>query len=164
MDMVRYFQENPEVKHGPVRILFTPDEEIGRGANKVDIEKLGAKYGYTVDGETRGSVEDETFSADGATVTFRGVNIHPGYAKGRMESALKMASDFIAALPKDTWSPETTEGKEGFVHPYEISGGVEEVNITFIIRSFDDKDLPPFAERLSHHSKHNNDRLPQWFV
>lgn len=148
MDMVRYFQENPSVKHGPVRILFTPDEEIGRGANKVDIERLGAKYGYTVDGETRGSVEDETFSADGATVTFKGVNIHPGYAKGRLENAMKMAGDFLAALPKDDWSPETTEGKEGFVHPYEIKGGVEEVNITFIIRSFDDRDLGPFADKL----------------
>lgn len=148
MDMVHYFQQNPEVKHGKIRILFTPDEEIGRGANKVDIEKLGAKYGYTVDGEIRGSVEDETFSADGAEVIFRGVNVHPGYAKGRLESAVKMAGDFLEALPKDTWSPETTEGTEGFVHPYEIKGGIEETSITMILRSFKDEELKAHADKL----------------
>ena len=149
MDMVYYFQQNPEVKHGTIRILFTPDEEIGRGADKVDIEKLGAKYGYTVDGETRGSVEDETFSANGAKVTFRGVNVHPGYARGRLESAIKMAGDFLAALPKGEWSPETTSGRVGFVHPHEIKGGIEETTITFIVRSFEDKELDEFEGRLN---------------
>ncbi|MCB0738419.1 MAG: peptidase T [Bacteroidetes bacterium] len=148
MDMVAYFQQHPEIKHGTIKILFTPDEEIGRGANHVDIEKLGAKYGYTVDGESRGSMEDETFSADGATVIFRGVNVHPGYAKGRLENAMKMAGDLLAALPKDSWSPETTSGREGFVHPYEITGGIEETRITFILRSFNDSELVNHANRL----------------
>lgn len=148
MDMVAYFQAHPEVKHGRIRVLFTPDEEIGRGADKVDIEKLGAKYGYTVDGETRGSVEDETFSANGAQVIFRGVNVHPGYAKGRLESAIKMAGDFLAALPKNEWSPETTSGRVGFVHPHEIKGGIEETVITFIVRSFEDSELEVFENRL----------------
>ncbi|MBI1184288.1 peptidase T [bacterium] len=148
MDMVAYFQQHPEVKHGKIRILFTPDEEIGRGANKVDIAKLGAKYGYTVDGETRGSVEDETFSANMAKVIFKGVNVHPGYAKGRLESAIKMAGDFLAALPKNEWSPETTEKREGFVHPYEIKGGIEETEITMILRSFIDAELDSHEQRL----------------
>lgn len=148
MDMLTYFQQNPEVKHGKLRILFTPDEEIGRGANKVDMDKLGAEFGYTVDGETKGSIEDETFSANGAVVTFKGVNVHPGYAKGRLENGIKMAADFLASLPKDTWSPETTEDREGFVHPYEIKGGVEETSITFITRSFKDEELTVFEDRL----------------
>lgn len=148
MDMVAYFQAHPEIKHGRIRILFTPDEEIGRGADKVNIEKLDAKYGYTVDGETRGSVEDETFSANGAQLIFRGVNVHPGYAKGRLESAIKMAGDFLAALPKDEWSPETTRGRVGFVHPHEIKGGIEETSITFIVRSFEDSELEVFENRL----------------
>ena len=148
MDMVRYFTLHPEVKHGKIRLLFTPDEEIGRGANKVNIEKLGAKYAYTVDGETRGSVEDETFSADGAEVIFRGVNVHPGYAKGRLENGIKIASDFLSLLPKSGLSPETTSGRERFVHPYEITGGIEECKITFILRSFVDADLSDLAKTL----------------
>jgi tripeptide aminopeptidase len=117
MDVATYLMHHPEVKHGAIRILFTPDEEIGRGADKVDLKKLGAKFGYTVDGETLGSLEDETFSADAVVITINGVNTHPGFAKGKMENAVKIASDFLASLPKDTWSPETTEGREGFVHP-----------------------------------------------
>ncbi|MEM9023571.1 MAG: peptidase T [Bacteroidota bacterium] len=148
MDVAHYFMQHPEVPHGAIRILFTPDEEIGRGANKVDLEKLGADFGYTVDGETLGSLEDETFSADGMEVTFRGVNTHPGFAKGQLENALKMAGTFLDRLPKDGWSPETTEGREGFVHPYEITGGVEEATITFIIRSFVDEELKAFEDRL----------------
>lgn len=153
MDMLTYFQQNPEVKHGKLRILFTPDEEIGRGANKVDMEKLGAEFGYTVDGETKGSIEDETFSANGAVVTFKGVNVHPGYAKGRLENGIKIAADFLASLPKDTWSPETTEDREGFVHPYEIKGGIEETSITFITRSFKDEELTVFEDRLRKHAE-----------
>ena len=123
MDAAQFFMEHPEVKHGKIRILFTPDEEIGRGVDKVDIEKLGADFGYTIDGEMRGSIEDETFSADAVTIKIDGVSIHPGFAKGKLESALKIAADIVAALPKDGLSPETTEGMEGFVHPVSISGG-----------------------------------------
>lgn len=148
MDVAAYFMQHPEVKHGAIRILFTPDEEIGRGADKVDIEKLGADFGYTVDGEALGSFEDETFSADMVRVVIRGVNTHPGFAKGHMESAMKVAASFLDRLPKDGLSPETTEGREGFVHPYEIKGGVESVEIIFIIRSFVDADLKTYEQQL----------------
>jgi tripeptide aminopeptidase len=148
MDVATYLMKHPEVKHGAIRILFTPDEEIGRGADKVDIERLGAKFGYTVDGETLGSFEDETFSADAVVVTINGVNTHPGFAKDKMENAVKIASDFLAALPKDTWSPETTEGREGFVHPYELKAGAEQAEVTFIIRSFVDEDLKVYERQL----------------
>lgn len=153
MDMAHYFMTHPEVKHGKIRILFTPDEEIGRGADKVDIQKLGADVGYTVDGEALGSFEDETFSADMAMVTFFGVNAHPGFGKGNLENALKAASKFIDSLPQDAWSPETTEGREGFVHPYEMKGGVEKTEITFIVRSFDDADLKAYAQRLEKYAQ-----------
>ena len=150
MDMAHFLMTNPDVKHGKIRILFTPDEEIGRGADKVNIEKLAADFGYTVDGERLGSYEDETFSADGVKVTIKGVNIHPGFAKGAMENALKAATAFIDNLPKDTWSPETTNMREGFVHPYVINGNVEEVTIQFIIRSFVDADLEEYETKLEH--------------
>lgn len=148
MDVAHYLITHPEVKHGAIRILFTPDEEIGRGADKVNLQRLGAQYGYTVDGETLGSLEDETFSADQVTVTFEGVNTHPGFAKGQMVNALRVAATFLDSLPKDYWSPETTEGREGFLHPYELKGGVGEATITFIIRSFKDADLKDYEERL----------------
>lgn len=148
MDAANYLMSHPEVKHGKLRILFTPDEEIGRGADKVDIEKLGAQFGYTVDGETLGSIEDETFSADAVLVTIHGVNTHPGFAKGKMENAVKIAADFLASLPKEGWSPETTGGREGFVHPYELTSGAEKAEITFIIRSFVDADLKAYEQKL----------------
>lgn len=148
MDTAHYLLNHPEVKHGKIRILFTPDEEIGRGANKVDLVKLGASYGYTVDGETLGSFEDETFSADGVKITIEGVNTHPGFAKGQMENAVKIAADFLAALPKDGLSPETTEGREGFVHPYELNAGAEKAEIIFIIRSFEDEKLVQYEQHL----------------
>jgi tripeptide aminopeptidase len=148
MDMANYFMRNPEVKHGTIKILFTPDEEIGRGVDKVNLEKLGADFCYTVDGESLGSMEDETFSADGAVVEINGVNTHPGFAKDKMENALKIAADFLNRLPKETLSPETTTGRDGFVHPYEISGGVEQVKITFILRSFDEKELKTQADLI----------------
>lgn len=141
MDAAHYLMTHPEVKHGKIRILFTPDEEIGRGVDKVDMEKLGADYGYTVDGEKLGSLEDETFSADAVTIDIRGVSIHPGFAKGKLESALKIAADIVAALPKGRLSPETTEGKQGFIHPVSISGGAELAKIEFIIRDFTDEML-----------------------
>jgi tripeptide aminopeptidase len=148
MNMAEYFMKNPDKTHGKIRILFTPDEEIGRGADKVDLKKLNADFGYTVDGETLGSIEDETFSADMVEVTINGVNTHPGFAKGQLESAIKIAASFLDKLPKDTLSPETTAEREGFVHPYEISGGVEQVKITFIIRSFADAELQEFETFL----------------
>lgn len=148
MDCLQWFHDHPEERHATLRILFTPDEEIGRGADKVDLGKLGADFGYTVDGESLGSMEDETFSADGATVVFEGVNAHPGFAKGAMVNALKVACDFVAALPRDGWSPETTSDRVGFVHPYEMTGTVERSEITFIVRSFETAELGVFAERL----------------
>ena len=147
MDMANYFMSHPEVKHGKIRILFTPDEEIGRGADKVDIEKLGADFGYTVDGETLGSIEDETFSADAVKLSLFGVSAHPGFAKGQMESAIKIAGDVVGALPKEL-SPEQTEGRQGFIHPVEMKAQAESAEILFIIRSFEDAELSVFEEKL----------------
>ncbi|PQA59761.1 peptidase T [Siphonobacter curvatus] len=136
MDAVHYLISHPELEHGTIKILFTPDEEIGRGTAKVDLEKLGADFGYTIDGETLGSLEDETFSADAVHIRIQGVSQHPGFAKGRMESAIKIASELVARLPKDHLSPETTEDKEGFVHPTYLHGTVEEAEVELIIRDF----------------------------
>lgn len=136
MDAAHFFMTHPEARRGGIRILFTPDEEIGRGVDHVDMKKLGADFGYTVDGEKRGTLEDETFSADAVTIEITGVSIHPGFARGKLESALKIAADIVAALPKDRWSPETTEGREGFVHPVSMSGAVEQARIQFIVRDF----------------------------
>ena len=136
MDAAYYLVNNPDIKHGKIKILFTPDEEIGRGTKAVDLKKLGADFAYTIDGETLGSLEDETFSADSVKITITGVSQHPGFAKGRMESALKIASEIVAKLPKNTLSPETTEGMEGFIHPTNITGMVEMATVEFIIRDF----------------------------
>jgi len=141
MDVAAFYSAHPEVPHGPITILFTPDEEVGRGTDHVDMEKINAKYGYTLDGEKRGHLENETFSADGFVVKIQGISQHPGFAKGRMESALKIAAEIVNNLPKDRLSPETTEGKEGFIHPTDISGSVEEATIEFIIRDFDTEKL-----------------------
>ncbi len=141
MDAARFLVEHPEVKHGTIKILFTPDEEIGRGVNLVNLDKLAADFAYTVDGETCGSVENETFSADYARLTIKGVSSHPGFAKGHMESALKIASQVVANLPVDRLSPESTSGKEGFMHPVSMSGSVEEATVEFILRDFDDAEL-----------------------
>jgi tripeptide aminopeptidase len=141
MDAVYQLIQHPEIKHGEIKILFTPDEEIGRGVEKVNLKKLAADYAYTMDGETRGHIEDETFSADGMSIHIRGVASHPGFAKDKMENAVKIASDIIAALPKDSYSPETTSDREGFVHPTSISGNMEAANLQFIIRDFDTSKL-----------------------
>lgn len=141
MDAAQFLIENPHIKHGAIKILFTPDEEIGRGVDKVDLKKLGADFAYTMDGETAGNIEDETFSADGATIIIEGVSTHPGFAKGKMEHAMKIAAAIIGHLPKDTCSPETTEGKEGFLHPIGISGALEKATIGFIVRDFTDEGL-----------------------
>jgi len=136
---------HPEIKHGDIRILFTPDEEIGRGVDKADLKKLNAYAGYTMDGESAGNMENETFSADGAKLIINGISSHPGFAKGKMHSAIKIASQIVAALPYDL-SPEGTENKEGFVHPVSISGHVETAEIDFIIRDFDDQKLKHHAD------------------
>lgn len=147
MDAAHYFMTHPEVKHGKVRILFTPDEEIGRGADKADIKKLGADVGYTLDGGTVGTLENETFSADGVTLKIKGFSTHPGYAKDKMQHAIKIAAQIINKLPKEK-TPETTEKKQPFIHPNTISGGLEEVEIKFLIRAFDTPTLLALEEEL----------------
>lgn len=148
MEVAVFFQENPEVKHGTIKILFTPDEEIGRGVDKVDLKKLGADFAYTIDGETLGSIEDETFSADGARLIIHGVSAHPGFAKGKMESAIKILSEILSALPKDQLTPESTAGKAGFIHPVSFQGQAEQAEARFIIRDFDDTLLKAHAVTL----------------
>ena len=141
MDAAKFLIDNPQVKHGTIKILFTPDEEIGRGVDMVDLTKLGADFAYTMDGESAGAIEDETFSADGATIIIEGVSTHPGFAKGRMEHAIKIAAAIVDRLPKDTCSPETTEGREGFLHPIGISGTLEQATLGFIVRDFTEAGL-----------------------
>jgi len=141
MEAAAFLMKNKEVKHGTIKLLFTPDEEIGRGVDKVDLKKLGADFGYTIDGETLGSIEDETFSADGATLKIYGVSTHPGFAKGKMESAIKILAEIVDSLPKDALTPEATHQKEGFIHPVSINGQVEEAEAHFIIRDFTDENL-----------------------
>ena len=141
MDAAQFLIDNPQVRHGEIKILFTPDEEIGRGVDKADLKKLGADFAYTIDGETAGNIEDETFSADAATITIEGVSTHPGFAKGKMEHAIKIAAAIIDRLPKDTCSPETTEGKQGFLHPIGITGTLEKATVGFIVRDFTDAGL-----------------------
>jgi tripeptide aminopeptidase len=148
MDLASYLIQHPEIKHGKIRILFTPDEEIGRGVNAVDMKKLGAQYGYTLDGGERGHLEGETFSADSVTVVFHGISAHPGYAKDKMVSAIKAASAFVDKLPRNEWSPETTEGMQGFVHPTKIEGVLERASVDFIIRDFTTAMLATHEERL----------------
>ncbi len=153
MAAAAYLMKHPEVKHGKIRLLFTPDEEIGRGVDKLDTNLLAADFGYTVDGETRGHLEAETFSADAASIHFKGVPSHPGFAKGKMQNAVKIASDFVAALPKHMLSPETTDGMEGFVHPTQISGTMEASKVELILRDFNESGLKQQAiliEQIAH--------------
>ncbi|HWF86779.1 MAG TPA: peptidase T [Vicinamibacterales bacterium] len=148
-----YLVEHPEIPHGDVRIAFTPDEEIGRGTQHFDVARFGACCAYTMDGGSRGEVEVESFSADAMTLTFRGFNTHPGYAKGRMVNAIKVAADFIHRLPPDAMSPETTVAYEGFVHPYVLKAGVERTTVKVLIRDFQTaalKDKEAMLERLAH--------------
>ncbi|RYF85471.1 MAG: peptidase T, partial [Chitinophagaceae bacterium] len=136
MDMANYLLKNDTIRHGKIRLLFTPDEEIGRGVNKLDIDKLGADFGYTLDGSELGSYEDETFSANGMKLIFHGVSAHPGYAKGIMVNAIKVAACFVDLFPKDEFSPETTDGRYGFVHPVSVEGSVEKATVQMILRDF----------------------------
>lgn len=153
MDAMNHLIKNPHLKHGTIRILFTPDEEIGRGVDKADMKKLAADFGYTIDGETRGYIEDETFSADGATITINGFSTHPGFAKGKMQSAIKIASELIDTLPKKELSPETTHKKEGFIHPTSMSGTIEKMTLKFIIRDFTEAGLKKHEAFLKKHTK-----------
>lgn len=148
LDAVNYMLTHPEIKHGDIKICFTPDEEVGRGTEKIDLKKLGAKYAYTVDGSSRGEIETETFSADAVVIKFYGKNIHPGYAKGIMINSIKMASDFMESLPKEALSPETTEKREGYVHCTSINGNEELTTLKFIIRDFETLKLAEYEELL----------------
>lgn len=160
MDAAHYLMTHPEVKHGKIRILFTPDEEIGRGTDKADMKKLGAEFGYTMDGETLGHIENETFSADAVSILVKGFPTHPGFAKDKMQHAVKIAAEIVNLIPKHK-TPETTEGKQPFMHPTAINGGLEQVEIKFIIRAFDtptlhalEKELEEITKKvLSHYDK-----------
>jgi tripeptide aminopeptidase len=139
---------HPEVKHGDIKVCFTPDEEVGRGTEKIDLKKLGAKYAYTIDGSSRGELETETFSADAVVIKFYGKNIHPGYAKNIMINSIKIASLFIDSLPKDGLSPETTDGREGYVHCGSFNGNEELTTLKFIIRDFVTSKLKEYEDFL----------------
>ena len=149
MDFVKYMIEHPELKHGDIRILFTPDEEIGKGVDHLDMEKLNADFGYTLDGGPEGSIEDESFSADGMKVTIDGLSAHPGYAKGKMVNAIKMAALLVDSLPKETLTPETTAHREGFIHPYSIEGALEKASVDFIIRDHKTGKLSEYEELIA---------------
>lgn len=138
MDAANFLMQNPQIAHGKIRILFTTDEEIGRGVDHVDMQKLAADIGYTLDGGSIGDFENETFSADGAEIEIKGVASHPGYGKSKMENAIKIASDIVASLPRHRLTPETTDKKRGFIHPTKIEGSLESARIGFILRDFDD--------------------------
>jgi tripeptide aminopeptidase len=148
MEAAVFFIQNPAIKHGDIKILFTPDEEVGQGTAKVDMQKLGAQFGYTLDGGEAGSLEDETFSADGTVITISGVIVHPGYAKDKLVNALKVAAAVLDALPKNEWSPETTEKRQGFVHPTSLNGIAEKATIQFIVRDFTNEGLTAHHSRL----------------
>ena len=164
MTAVAHLMAHPEILHGPVRVAFTPDEEIGRGTLHFDVARFGAQCAYTMDGGGRGEVEAESFSADAMTLTFHGFNTHPGYAKGTMVNAIKVAADFVASLPADRLSPETTAGHEGFVHPYILQAGVDRTAVKFIVRDFSTaalRDKEVWLEQLAHEatSRHPGSRV-----
>lgn len=148
MDMAHYLITHPDLEHGDIKILFTPDEEVGRGTEKLDLSAVGAHFGFTLDGGELGSFEDETFSADAVTIVVDGVSAHPGYAKGKMVNALKIAAEIVAALPTDTWCPEATSGKQGFVHPVGVHGIQEKATLQFIVLDFDTATLVLHEQKL----------------
>jgi tripeptide aminopeptidase len=160
MDMANYLTQNSSFKHGDIRILFTPDEEIGRGVNKVDIGKLAAEVGYTLDGGELGSYEDETFSANGMKVIFHGISAHPGYARGSMVNALKVAASFLDSFPKDEFSPETTDGRYGFVHPVAMEGGVEKATVQLILRDFYTHKVDAYIDYVRQKAEEAKDLFP----
>lgn len=148
IDALYQLINNPEIPHGEVKALLTTDEEIGKGVAKVNLSLLDADFGYTLDSGDLGCFEDENFSANAFKITIHGVSAHPGYAKGSMENAIKIASEIVAALPKLNLSPETTEGKEGFIHPTKIQGGLETATIDFILRDFETSKLDEYADLI----------------
>ena len=147
MEMANHLIENPSIHHGEVRMLFTCDEEIGHGIDHVNVEDLNATACYTLDGGGKGMVDVETFSADGALIRIEGVNIHPSIGKDRMVNAIRAAAEIVAKIPMEQ-SPERTDGRDGFMHPYVIGGGVDEVTIHVLLRSFDTPELEVFADQL----------------
>ena len=160
MDFAKYMIEHPELKHGDIRILFTPDEEIGKGVDHLDMEKLNADFGYTLDGGPEGSIEDESFSADGMKVTIDGLSAHPGYAKGKMVNAIKMAALLVDSLPKKTLTPETTASREGFIHPYSIEGALEKASVDFIIRDHKTSKLSEYEQLIADTMKNIAEKHP----
>jgi tripeptide aminopeptidase len=148
MDAVRFLMQHKNIMHGDIRILFTPDEEVGRGVEHVDMKKLNAQFGYTLDGGERGALEGDTFSADGVTIVIHGVSAHPGYAKDKLINSMKIAGEFLDALPKDNWSPETTEERQGYVHPVQMDGIAEKTTLKFIIRDFGTAQLAVHEAKL----------------
>jgi len=148
MDAANYLMTHPEIKHGKIRILFTPDEEVGAGVEKLDLKKLGADFGYTLDGGVPGTLEDETFSADGVEIIIKGVSAHPGYAKGKMENAMKIAGTILARLPRHRLTPEVTNKKQGFIHPVAMEGVLEKATLKFIIRDFTTEKLQEHEAEL----------------
>jgi tripeptide aminopeptidase len=148
MELARILKEHPEIPHGPIRVVFTCDEEIGKGVLHLDPKEIGAVVAYTLDGQGAGEIEAETFSADKATVTITGVNIHPALAKGRMVNAIRIASQFVDRLPKRVLSPETTDGRDGFIHAYQMDGGVGKMTIGLLLRDFETKNLEVEAKLL----------------
>lgn len=161
METAAYLTEHPEIEHGPVRLCFTCDEEIGRGVDKLDLRQVAAAACYTLDGQGADTIDVETFSADLAVVTLRGVNIHPSIAKGRMTNAVRAAADFLGRLPRDRLSPETTDGRGGFLHPYEIGGGVGEVKLRILLRDFDAARLQEQADLLHQAAAESMAEFPQ---
>ena len=160
MDFAKYMIEHPELKHGDIRILFTPDEEIGKGVDHLDMEKLNADFGYTLDGGPEGSIEDESFSADGMKVSIDGLSAHPGYAKGKMVNAIKMAALLVDSLPKETLTPETTARREGFIHPYSIEGALERASVDFIIRDHKTSKLSEYEQLIANTMKNIAEKHP----
>jgi len=148
MDFAHFIVNHPEIEHGTIRILFTPDEEVGSGVDHINMDRLNADFGYTLDGGELGSIEDESFSADAVDIVINGVATHPGYAKNKLINAIKVASEFMDQLPKDSWSPETTEHREGFVHPTYFNGVLEKASLGFIIRDHDTSKLAQYEDRL----------------
>lgn len=148
MEAAKFLIQNPSIKHGDIKIVFTPDEEVGKGTAKIDMQKVGADFGYTLDGGEAGSLEDETFSADAAIITVEGIIVHPGYAKDKMVNALKVAGAILSALPDNEWSPETTEDRQGFVHPVTVNGIAEKATLQFIVRDFTTEGLQQHHTRL----------------
>lgn len=148
METISFLLQNPTIKHGAIKIVFTPDEEVGKGTAKIDMQKVGASFGYTLDGGEAGCLEEETFSADAATITVNGVIAHPGNGKNKLVNAIKIAGEILETLPKTEWSPETTEKMQGFVHPVSVNGISEKASISFIVRDFDTETLARHHARL----------------